>query len=94
MERKGGRSRSRGASLDGAQQDGEVVVRLDPDCIHGENIGEFHPEAIEAATAMLRGLLDDSESRAHRDAGVLAACVVSVALQQLVRAALNQSEGA
>lgn len=63
--------------------DGLVSIALDPECIHAENVGEFHPEAINAATQMLENLLTEG-SRDRRDAGILAACTVGIALQTLV----------
>lgn len=70
-----------------------LSIELNPDRIHAENIGEFHPEAIENATNVLRQLLShDTESRAYRDAGILAACVVSVAVQTLATEPALDSE--
>lgn len=75
-----------------AQEDGERVgIALNPDHIHAENIGEFHPEAMEAATAVLASLLTDG-SRDQENAGLWAACTVSAALQTLVRSELHGDE--
>jgi hypothetical protein len=66
----------------------EVRISLDPACIEAENVREFHPEAVGAATGALRTLLQpDRDERAHRDADILASCAVSEALKALVTVA-------
>lgn len=64
-------------------EDKRVAIELDPDCIHAENVGEFYPETVSAATDALTHMLTPG-TRDHRDAGILAACVVSTALHTLI----------
>lgn len=65
-----------------------VTFTFDPECIEAENVREFHPEIVGAATGALRTMLDpEDDARAHRDADILASCVVSEALKALVTVA-------
>jgi len=78
------------------EEEGEkrVVFQYHPECLEGENVREFHPEIVGAATGALRTMLDpETDARAHRDADILASCAVSEALKALVAvASLNQTE--
>lgn len=66
----------------------EVQIALDPECIEAENVREFYPEAVGAATGALQAVLDpDDDARAHRDADLLASCACSEAFKALVTVA-------
>lgn len=68
-----------------------LCIKLDPECIHAENIGEFYPEAVNAAKAVLDQMLTDP--RDLRDSGILAACVASQTLQALPGSHLAKDNG-
>lgn len=68
--------------------DQRVVFEFHPECLEGENVREFHPEIVGAATGALRTMLGpEKDERAYRDADVLASCAVSEALKALVTVA-------
>jgi hypothetical protein len=72
----------------GVEGDQRVVFEYHPECLEGENVREFHPEIVGAATGALRAMLDpEKDERAYRDADVLASCAVSEALKALVTVA-------
>lgn len=68
--------------------DQRVVFEFHPECLEAENVREFHPEIVGAATGALLTMLDpEKDERAHRDADLLASCAVSEALKALVTVA-------
>lgn len=72
-------------SEEGADDEKTVRIELDPECIEAENVREFYPEAVGAATGALRTMLSpEDDACAHRDADILASCAVSEALKAFV----------